>query len=86
MTSPPPYSPPGDDALEVEVLERVILDVHGHALRIGIERRPFGTAQLSKHAAGLEPQVVVQARGAVALHDEAVPVAVRERRNRRAPR
>ena len=39
--------PGGDDTLEVEVVERMILDVHRHALRIGVERRPFGTAQLS---------------------------------------
>ncbi len=31
----------GDDALEVEVVERMILDLHGHALHVGIERRPL---------------------------------------------
>ena len=36
-----------DHALEVEVVERVVLDVGGEALDVGSSVGPFGTAQLS---------------------------------------
>ena len=36
-----------DDALEVDVLERVVLDVERGPAHGRVERRPFGTAQLT---------------------------------------
>ena len=65
--------PGGDLALEARVGERVILGAHGEAplARHGWEaarERPAG-----EHAAALEPQVVVQAAGGVALNDEHEP-------------
>ena len=70
----------GDDAFEVEVVERVVLDVHRHALRVGIERRSLRHRPAQQHPAGLEPEVVVQARGPVALHDEPMAVLRGQRR------
>ena len=62
----------GDHALEVEVLERMVLDVHREVtLTPGSRVSPFGTAQLDQHAADLQPEVVVQAAGPVLLHHEA---------------
>ena len=73
ITSPPPYSPRGDDALEVEVVERMVLDVDGHALHVGVERRTLRHRPAHEHAVVLETEVVVQAAGPVALHDEPLP-------------
>ena len=39
--------PGGDLALEVGVVERVVLDVHGQVPLARYERHPFGTAQLA---------------------------------------
>ena len=50
----------GDDAFEVEVVERVVLDVHRQPARLRIERRTFRHGPADQHAGGLEPQVVVQ--------------------------
>ena len=62
----------GDDALEVEVLERVVLDVDGQPAGPGVERRALRHGPADQHAVDLEPEVVVQAPGPVALHDEPV--------------
>ena len=64
-----------DHALEVEVAERVVLDVDGHPLRRRVERRTLGHRPAEQHAGRLEPQVVVESRRPVALHHE--PVARR---------
>ena len=68
----------GDHALEVEVAERVVLDVDRHPLRRRVERRALRHRPAEQHAGRLEPQVVVEPSGPVALHHE--PVARRSRR------
>ena len=60
-----------DDALEVEVLDRVVLDVDGHPARDRVERRPAGDRPADEDAVDLEAQVVVEAPGAVPLDHEA---------------
>ena len=69
-----------DDALEVEVVERVVLDVHRQAPDVGVERRALRHRPADQHAVDLEAEVVVQAAGPVALDDEPVTVARRRRR------
>ncbi len=59
-----------DLAVERRVLERVILDVHGERLRAGLERHALRHGPRRERAVPLEPEVVVQARRVVALHDE----------------
>ena len=61
-----------DHALEVEVLDRVVLDVDGERAAVGVERRALGHRPAHQHAVDLQAQVVVQAAGPVALHDEPV--------------
>ncbi len=61
-----------DDPLEVEVVERMVLDVHRHPLRVRIERRTLRHGPAHEDAIGLEAQVVVQSPGAVTLDDESV--------------
>ncbi len=50
----------------------MILDLHGEALVIGIERRALGNGPGFEDAIHLETEVVVQPRGAVALDHEAM--------------
>jgi hypothetical protein len=62
--------PLGDDPLEATVIQRMVLDVDGQALLAGIEARPLGHGPAPQHAFHLQPEVVVQARGVMALHHE----------------
>ena len=68
----------GDHALEVEEVERMILDAHRHPAHVGVERRPLRHRPAEEHAARLEPEVVVQPSRTMALHDE--PASGRRRR------
>ena len=62
---------PGRDlALEVRVVERVVLDVHGQVPLARLERHALGHGPAREHTVALEPEVVVQPAGGVALHDE----------------
>ena len=61
-----------DDPFEVEVVERMVLDVHGHTLRVRIECRTLRHCPAHEDSVGLESQVVVQLTGAVALDHESV--------------
>ena len=61
----------GNGALEVAVVERMILGLHRQPLDLGIERRPLGHRPRQEDAVELEPEIVVQARGIVPLDDEA---------------
>ncbi len=63
----------GDDALEVAVLDRVILDVHREPLLLRVPRRSLGHRPALEHAVHLEAQVVVQAPRGVLLHHEEAP-------------
>ena len=76
----------GDDALEVGVLDRVVLDVHGQALFLRAQRRPLGHRPALQHAVHLEAQVVVQPAGGVLLDDEEAPVLDAGRAGRPRPR
>src|SRR6185437_4879703 len=60
----------GDHALERGVVERVVLDLHRHALVCRIERRTLRYRPRLQHAVEFEPKVVVQAPGGMLLHHE----------------
>src|SRR3954471_23510506 len=62
----------GDDALEVEVLERMVLDVHRHAADARIERGALGHGPTDEQTVDLESHVVVQPAGAMPLNHEAL--------------
>ena len=51
----------------------MILDLHGEALVGRIERRPLGHGPGFQHAFHLQAKIIVQARGVMLLHHEAVP-------------
>ena len=57
-------------ALEARVLERVILDVDRERSGARLERHPFRHSPRRERAVLLEPEVVVEAPGVVALDDE----------------
>jgi hypothetical protein len=60
-----------NDALEVAVLQRMILDVHGEPLVGRVERRSLGHGPGHEHAVELEAEIVVQmARGMLVNHEE----------------
>ena len=66
----------GDLALEVEVLERVVLGVHGEPVLVGVLRDPARQRPRDQHAVVLQPQVPVQVAGVVLLdHEAALPAA-----------
>ena len=76
----------GNRALEVGVLERVILDVHGEMPLPAPERNPFRHGPAGERPVALEPEVVVQPPRGMALDHEARslvrPVAPVERLGR----
>src|SRR5262249_43132402 len=76
-----------DRPLAGAVLERRVLDVHGETLLRGIEAGTLRNRPALQHAVELETEVVVQAAGGVALHDEAPTFARRRLAGRlgRAP-
>ena len=59
-----------DLALEVGVVERVILDVNGEMPLSGREWHALWHRPARKHAVPLEPDVVVKASGRMTLDDE----------------
>ncbi len=62
----------GNGALEVAVVQRMILDMHGEALFARHEARAARYRPALQHAVHLEAEVVVEARGVVLLDHEAV--------------
>src|SRR5690606_8804712 len=62
--------PGRDDALEVEVLHRVVLDVDREAPGGGVEGGPLGHRPAGQDAVDLEPEVVVEPGRPVPLDDE----------------
>src|SRR5918992_1952297 len=60
-----------DDALERQVLDRVVLGAHRQPSHLGVQGRALGNGPADEHAVDLEPEVVVQRRRAVSLHGEA---------------
>ena len=66
-----PVLPARDHILEVEVLDRVILGVLRQAPLVGVEGWPLGDRPAGEHPVHLEPQVVMEAGGPMAVHHEA---------------
>jgi len=62
---------PRDDAFEVEVLDRVVLDVDGHPAGLRVQSGTAGHCPGDEDAVDLEAEVVVEAGGPMALDDEA---------------
>src|SRR5271167_3187658 len=60
----------GNDALEISVLDRMVLDHHGEPLVGGIERRSLRHRPRAQHALHLETEVVMEPGGRVLLHDK----------------
>src|SRR4029079_518991 len=74
-----------DLALEVGVVERVVLDVHGQVALALAQRDAPGDGPAGEGAVALEAEVEVQPPGVVALHDEdrfVAPARTRERLRR----
>ena len=65
-----PVLPGRDDALERRVVEGVVLDVHREVTLARPEREPFRDGPAREGAVPLEPQVVVEPPGVVALDHE----------------
>jgi hypothetical protein len=63
--------PFGDGALEVAIVERMILDLHREPPVVGIERWSLGDRPGLEHAVELKPEVVMQPPRVVLLDDEA---------------
>ena len=59
-----------DHPLEVEVLDRMVLHVHREVAHLRVERHALRHRPAHEHAVDLEPEVVVESAGAVALHHE----------------
>ena len=72
---PAPYSPLRDGGLESQVLQRVVLGVHGEVVDRGRVRQVLGHRPRDQHAVPLEAQVVVQPAGVVLLDDESIVLA-----------
>jgi hypothetical protein len=66
-----------DLAVELEVLERVVLGVDREAVLLGVGRQALGKGPGDGHALALQPQVPVKAPGVVLLNDEAPALALR---------
>ena len=70
----------GNGALEVAVVERMVLDLDRQPLDRRIERRALGHRPRLEGAVELQAEIVVQPRGVVALHHEAQGLAGRDGR------
>ena len=75
----------GDLAVELQVLQRVVLGVHREPGRPGLVGQPARHRPAHEHAVALEAHVVVQAARVVLLHDEALAGGGRPRPLRTAP-
>ena len=62
----------GDGALEVGIVQRVVLDMNGDALVGGVQGGPFANGPAPEHVVVLQPEVPVQtgAAGLMLLHHE----------------
>ena len=61
----------GDLAREVDVLQRVVLHMHGQVVALGIGRDALGHRPADQHAVALQPEIPVQAGRMVLLDHEA---------------
>jgi hypothetical protein len=62
--------PGRDGAFEVGIRDRMVFDVHRHALHAGIEARALGHSPALERAVEFEPEVVMQLARMVLLHHE----------------
>ncbi len=62
-----------DDALEVEIRNRMILHLHSQPLVRRIERWPLRHRPRFQHALHLQAKVIVQPRGVMLLYHESMP-------------
>ena len=62
----------GDDALEVDIFERMVLGLDRQPLVGRVERGPFRHRPALQHVADLQPQIIVVGGRMVLVHDEAV--------------
>ena len=69
-TVPAPYSPGRDHALEVRIVERVVLDVHREMALAAAQRDALRDGPARERTVALEPEVVVEAPRGVALNHE----------------
>src|SRR5262249_31804995 len=70
----------GNDSFKVEVGDRMIFDLHGQTFVGGIERWPLRHRPGLQHAFHLQPEIRVQASNAMAVHAEAMALALVELR------
>lgn len=61
----------GDGAFEVAIIQRMILDLHGKALVMRVQRWPSGDCPRLEYTVELEPQIVMQTSCSMLLDDEA---------------
>ena len=59
-----------DGAFEFGILNRMVLGLHGEAVRVGFQRWPLRHGPGDQHAVVLEPEIPVQVRGVVLADDE----------------
>src|SRR5260221_8782125 len=79
---------PRNDALEIAIVERMVLDMDGKALLAGIEARALGNRPALEDAVELEAEIVMQPRRRMLLDDKAPPAArgpLSRRPSRRLP-
>ena len=69
----------GDDPLELGILQRVGLDVHGEPLVRRIRGGPLRDGPGFQDAVHLESQIPVERAGVMLLDDENTPLALRRR-------
>ena len=59
-----------DMALEIGIVQRVVLDVHGQAAHVRVQRRAFGDRPALQRTAQLQAEIVMQVAGVVFLNAE----------------
>ena len=69
----------GDRAFEIPIIKGMVLNLDRQALVVRVKRGPLGDRPRFENTIELEPEVIVQARGIVALDDEAELARLRNR-------
>ena len=75
----------GDGALEIAVLERVVLHLDGEAFVAALQRRPFRQRPAAQHPVLLHAQIEMLAPGGMFMHDIEMTGLHRRSRARRFP-
>src|SRR5262245_54605592 len=66
----------GDGALELTIVDRMVLDVHRKPVLVWIAARALGHRPALRHPIEFEPEVPVEPRRCMLLHDKAVARAL----------